>query len=443
MIDPLNEFSPNLSYEPYWWNEAPPPPAHADDPPATADVVVIGTGFTGVNAALTLSRAGRHVVGLDAGAVGFGASTRNGGQIGPGNQKFRVDDLINLFGREQAHRIYREGNEMLAYFKELVRVEAIECDLCECGRFRGAVTAGHYEAIARELEAAKRFAGVEGFVVERSDTHREVQSDAYVGGVVLSEDGSVHPGRLHAGLLERAQQAGASFFGDTRVLGYQGVRNGFTVATSRGSISARDLIVATNGYTTGLAPFFSNKIVPVGSGIIATAPLGAERITALLPRQRVYGETRRVFSYYRPSPDGTRLLFGGRCFKPHHDAQSAYRYIHRAMVRVFPELKGIPITHAWSGCVGMSRDELPHIGVDRGVHYAMGYSGTGVTRAAYFGHKVALRLLGNCDGQTAFDDVPFTDHSALARMPSAVNAYIRWMALKDAIDGLRLPARSA
>lgn len=439
----MNELPPDLSFEPYWWDAAPRPGPQIEDPPATADVVVIGTGFTGVSAALTLSRAGRHVVALDAGAVGFGASTRNGGQVGPGNQKFSVDELIGLFGRQQARRIYQEGNEMLAYFKDLVRCENIDCDLHECGRFRGAVTAAHYETIARELEAAKRFAGVEGFVVGQSDVHREVRSDAYVGGVVLSDDGGVHPGRLHAGLLERARQAGASFFGDTRVVGYQAGRSGFTVATSRGSISARHLVVATNGYTTGLAPFFDNKIVPVGSGIIATEPIGKERVAELLPHKRVYGETRRVFSYYRPSPDGTRILFGGRCFKVHREAWSAYRHIYRSMVRIFPELEGVSITHAWSGYVGVSQDELPHIGVEQGIHYALGYSGTGVTRSAYFGHKLALRLLGDDSGFTAFDDIPFRDHGVLARRPSAVKAYIRWMSLKDAMDGIRLPARSA
>lgn len=433
----MNELSHGVSFKPYWWEAAPPPP-ETETPPATADVVIVGTGFTGVNAALTLGRAGRKVVALDSGKVGFGASTRNGGQIGPGNQKYTVAQLIDRFGREQARRIYREGGDMLAYFKDLIRTENIDCDLRECGRFRGAVNTGHYDSMASEFDTARRFGGVQGFVVEKSDVHREIQSDEYVGGLVLSEDGGIHPGRFHAGLLEKARHSGATFFGSTRVLGYQAQRNGFTVSTSQGVIATRDIIVATNGYTDAFAPHFKNKVIPVGSGIVATEPIGEERVAGLMPGRRVYGETRRMFSYFRPSPDGSRVLFGGHCFDAHREAPSQYRPILKSMLRIFPDLEGVGITHAWSGYVGMSRDQFPHIGVANGVHYAMGYSGTGVTRSTYFGHKVALRLLGAANGATQFDDLAFGDHGRLARRPWAVNAYIRWMYLRDAVDNLLL-----
>lgn len=434
---PVVPLTPGASFEPYWWEAAPRPSPETRKLPSSADVVIVGTGFTGVNAALTLSRAGRDVAALDAGVIGFGASTRNGGQIGPGNQKFSVRQLVERFGEDKARRIYREGNDMLAYFKDLIRAENIDCDLSECGRFRGAVSRAHYDAIARELDAATRFAGVEGFVVEKRDVHAEVRSDEYVGGVVLSEDGGVHPGRFHAGLLDRARESGAAFFDNTRVLGYRTERNGFTVATSRGSIAARHVIVATNGYTDALAPYFRNKVVPVGSGIIATEPVGGELVARLMPGRRVYGETRRVFSYFRPSPDGTRVLFGGHCFDAHRDAPSCFGAIYRSMRRIFPDLDGVGITHAWSGYVGISRDHLPHIGVEDGVHYAMGYSGTGVTRSTYFGHKLALRLLGDGNGATQFDDIAFTDHGMLARARPLVNAYVRWMHCRDTVDRIR------
>lgn len=430
----MNEFFRNVSYEPYWWDAAPRPSPESNDLPAAIDVVIIGTGFTGVNAALTLSRAGRSVIALDRASIGFGASTRNGGQIGPGNQKFSFRELIDRFGGEKARRIYQQGNEILAYFKDLIRTENIDCDLTECGRFRGAVTAKHYETIARELDVAKQFAGVEGFVVEKSDVHTEIQSDEYVGGVVLSEDGGIHPGRFHAGLLERAQQAGTIFLGYTPVLGYRKDKGGFTVDTSRGPITTRDVVVATNAYTGKLTPYFKNKIIPVGSGIIATEPLKKELVAATLPGDRMYGETRRVFSYFRSSPDGTRILFGGRCFGAHRNTLSPYCNIYRSMLRIFPHLEGVRISHAWSGYVGMSQDQFPHMGVEEGVHYAMGYSGTGVTRSTYLGHKLALKLLGDTSGFTQFDDIPFRDHGVLARMPGAVDAYVRWMQFRDVAD---------
>lgn len=440
---PAVPMTPGASFDPYWWEAAPRPSPETKDLPSAADVVIVGTGFTGVNAALTLSRAGRDVAALDAGVVGYGASTRNGGQIGPGNQKFSVRELVDRFGKDKARRMYREGNDMLAYFKDLIRAENLDCDLSERGRFRGAVTRAHYDTIARELDAAKRFAGVAGFVVEKQDVHKEVRSDEYVGGVVLSEDGSVHPGRFHAGLLDKARESGASFFDNTRVLGYRSERNDFTVITSRGSIAARHLIVATNGYTGDApAPYFRNKIVPVGSGIIATEPIGRERVAGLMPGRRVYGETRRVFSYFRPCTDGTRVLFGGHCFAAHQETPSCYGPIYKSMLRIFPDLDGVAVTHAWSGYVGISRDHLPHIGVEKGVHYAMGYSGTGVTRSTYFGHKLALRLLGDRDGATQFDDITFADHGIPARTPGIADAYVRWMYCRDALDRIGAAIRS-
>jgi glycine/D-amino acid oxidase-like deaminating enzyme len=175
----------------------------------------------------------------------------------------------------------------------------------------------------------------------------------------------------------------------------------------------------------------------VGSAIIATEPLGTERVARLLPGRRVYGDTRRVFSYFRPSPDGTRILFGGHCFEVHRADPSPFAGIYRSMLRTLPGLEGIRISHAWSGRIGVSRDHFPHIGNVEGVHYAMGYSGTGVTRSTYFGNKVALKLLGDPDGATEFDDIPFRSHGPPARMPFVVNAVVRWMTLLDRVDALR------
>lgn len=433
----LKESFRDASFFPYWWDAGPRPSSERGELPKTADVVIVGTGFTGLSAALTLSRAGRGVVALDAEEIGFGASTRNGGQVGPGNQVFTIAQLTDRFGRDKARRIYGEGRDMLAYFKDLIHAENIDCDLDVCGRFRGAVTMRHYDAIAREFENARKFAGVEGIVVAKADVQAEIRTDRYLGGVVLSEDGGVHPGRFHAGLLARAQNAGVVFVGNTRVIGHRRDGQCFSVATSRGVIAAREVIVATNGYTDRAMPFFGRRVVPVGSGIIATEPLGTERVARLLPGRRVYGDTRRVFSYFRPSPDGTRILFGGHCFEAHRQEPSPFADIYRSMLRTLPGLEGVRIGHAWSGRIGVSRDRFPHIGSVEGVHYAMGYSGTGVTRSTYFGNKVALKLLGDPNGATEFDDIPFQSHSAPARMPFVVNTVVRWMMFMDRVDALR------
>lgn len=433
----MHQYFKNSNHQPFWWDAAPP---HESDQalPEKADVVIIGTGFTGASAALTLSRGGLQVIALDSQEIGFGASTRNGGQIGPGNQKFTVQQLVDMFGKQKALRIYQEGNQMLSFFKDLIKVENIDCDLTQCGRFRGAITNKHYDSIAREFEAAQRFADTKGFVVTKQDIYKELESDEYVGGLVLTEDGSVHPGRFHHGLVEKAKQSGAKFFSHTPVIGYQNEKRGFQVQTlNQRSIKTQHIIVATNGYIVSFGDYFKRKIIPVASAIIATEPLPEDLITRILPQHRVYGETRRVINYFRTSPDRKRILFGGRCFKAHQEVLSPYKTLYKYMLDILPGLKGAKISHCWSGYVGITENHFPHIGVHQGIHYAMGYSGTGVTRATYFGHKIALRLLGDKQGFTEFDDIPFNDHGLLSRITWMRNSYIRWLHIQDLMDEKR------
>ncbi len=184
---------------PFWWRDAPLANGQQASPRATADVVVVGAGYTGLTAALTLARAGRDVIVVDAGVPGFGASTRNGGQVGSGNQKFRVKTLIEMKGERLAVDLLREGIEMLDGIERLIHQEKIDCAFTRCGRFRGAMHPTHYEAMARDMEDLGRYAGVRSLMMSRHEQHREVGTDLFLW-FVASDGCQSSSGQISHGL---------------------------------------------------------------------------------------------------------------------------------------------------------------------------------------------------------------------------------------------------
>lgn len=424
-----------LAYRPYWWEAAPRQQSTAT-PPKGADVVIVGSGFTGLSAALTLLRQGRSAVVLERGVPGYGASTRNGGQIGSGNQKFRVKRLIALRGEKKAEALLREGVRMLDYIEHLVTAEKIDCRFSRCGRFRAAVRPEHYEAMARDMEDLKRVAGVESFMVPRAEQRSEIGSDAFFGGSVLPGDASLHPGLYHAALIHRITEAGGQVVGNAPAQSISQSQSGFVVRTPLGEIACKDVIVATNGYTDSLVPELGRRIVPIGSGLIATGEIPEAMFSGLLPKNRVYGNTNRVFYYFRAAPGERRIIWGGRVGRlAANTSPKAFRHLARDMLRVFPVLAEVPVTHAWDGQIGYTYDEVPHLGrTAQGIHYAVGYCGTGVSRATYFGHKVALQLMGDAEGRTAFDDLAFPSFPAHPVARHAVPVVETWYRIRDATN---------
>lgn len=424
-----------LRYEPYWWEGAP-RPRDVVPVPKKCNVAIVGSGFTGLSAANTLLDNGSGAVVFDRDCPGFGASTRNGGQIGSGNQKFRVKTLIALRGENKAVALLREGTEMLGYIEQLVTKEKLDCDFRRCGRFRGAIRPEHYEAMARDMEDLKRVAGVESSMIPRSQQHSEIGSDIFCGGSVLPNDASLHPGLYHSGLLARVTAKGGRVIGDAAVLEITPEAGGYRLRTARGETRAKNVIIATNGYTDGLVPELKRRIVSIGSGLVATGEIPEATLDRLLPKRRVYGNTNRVFYYFRAAPGARRIIWGGRVGRlAAANSPRAYSHLARDMLRVFPDLAEIPVTHAWSGLIGYTYDEIPHLGRSAaGLYYALGYCGTGVSRATYFGHKIALQLLGKKDGQTAFDDLTFPAYPAHPIAKRAVPAFETWYRFRDATN---------
>ena len=226
------------------------------------------------------------------------------------------------------------------------------------------------------------------------------------------------------------KSAGVGVVPYTKVLGLERERQRVVVKTERGELSAGDVIVATNGYTTEVTPEYHSRIQPVGSAIIATEPLAPELMERIMPKGRVIGETRRVFYYYRACPERRRVLFGGRVSSAANRPED-FRHLYRGMVDIFPELEGKKVTHCWTGYTGYTRDTLPHAGTQDGLHYAMGYCGSGVARASYLGRKLALKLLGDDEGKTAWDEHVFKPFLFPAATRALLPGAVAFMRLRD------------
>lgn len=399
-------FTEDFKTTPYWWDHVPRPAIPETPLPPKADVLVIGSGYTGLHAALQTARGGRHTVVIDAEDAGWGCSTRNGGQIST-SVKPGYAELCRRHGVEKAARILADGRNSLAFIEDFIRTEEIDCAFGVVGRFHAAHNAAQYEVLARSLENQPKGFEVPAHVVPRAGQRDELGTDAYHGGIVLRAHASVDPARYHAGLLAKVQATGASILPRTPALDIQRTPQGFVVTTPRGACLARDVVIATNGYTGKLTPWLRRRVIPIGSYVIATEPLPPEMMARLMPRNRIVSDTRKVVYYYRTSPDQRRILFGGRVSFSETDPRVSGPKLHTELIRLFPELAGTRVSHSWCGLVAYTFDELAHAGQHDGMHYAMGYCGSGVGMGSYLGMRMGQQVLGLKEGRTGFDDIAF------------------------------------
>lgn len=423
-----------LQTRPYWWEAAPREPKALGTLPASVDVVIIGAGYAGLSAGLTLARAGRSVLALDMEAPGFGGSSRSGGMVGHGH-RLSYSALSEAHGKAKARALIQEGIDSLAFVTDLIERESIDARFRRVGRFRGAATPADYEAQAREADLLKREVGLPVEVVPRAEQRREISSDLYHGGVVFPTHGGLHPALFHQGLLKVARAAGVQVAGHTPATCLRRDGDRFRVETSRGVVEARDVIVATNGYTPNALRPFAERVIAMPSFLIATERLGPNRVAALVPKGRMLVETAATHLYFRPSPDGERIILGGRAALHPIPLEAAARRLGRLLQKVFPSLTGVRLEHAWTGNVAMTRTSLAGIGQYDGVWYAIGCNGSGVALMPHLGNKVALKLLGRPEGATAFDDMPPPPAPLLMLRPLVQRSLTWWWRAKDALRG--------
>jgi glycine/D-amino acid oxidase-like deaminating enzyme len=427
-----NILAPDFRTSPYWWDAAAPETV-LDPLPERTDVLVVGSGYCGLSAAAELARNGVAVIVVDAAELGAGASTRSGGMVSSG-QKLVIGGAIKGVDAERMARLLEDSMSSFDHLKTLVRDNALDADLALTGRFFGAHVPRHYDRLRRHGELLARHTGVTVHEIPKARQHEVTATDFYHGGIVIDEYGGLHPGKYHRALRRLAAASGATLRSHAPVLHVHPVAGGHEVKTGRGVIRAREVLFGTNGYTGQATPYLARRVVPVTSYQIATEPLPPALMEEINPGRRMIADSKRELIYTRPSPDGTRILFGGRPGAFGISEEAAAPRLYAQMLEIWPQLHGRRITHCWSGRVGMTFDKIAHMGTHDGMHHAIGCNGNGVALMTYLGHQSALKLLGRQNRVCAFDNPAFPAHPLYAGTPWFLPIVSGWYHLLDRLD---------
>ena len=320
------------------------------------------------------------------------------------------DDLARKFGADTADALFAEAKPALNWALELIRTEGIDCDLQNTGRIQLAWTQAQFDSQRRLAAQVSTKSEVQVDVVERDGLNQEINTKAYFGGILFPEHCAIQPAKFHQGLLQAAQHRGIPVTANARVDRLERMGTGFTAYTGQGMIKAEKVILATNGYTTRPFGWHAARIFPLPSYIIASEELPANLIRHLAPGGRMMVETRARHSYFRLSPDGKRILYGGRASMRDIPLPLAATRLHDTMCEIWPELAETRISHVWTGNTGYSFTHMAHVGEREGLHFAMGFSGSGTVMAPYLGAKAAYRALDDARGQTAYAETHLKRH---------------------------------
>jgi gamma-glutamylputrescine oxidase len=396
------------------------------------DVAVVGGGVAGCSAALHLAKRGYRVALLEAHVVGYGASGRSGGQTIFGlaaSQK----SLIAQVGRDDARRLFDLSIEALDLTQSLIREYAIDCDY-HANHVHVAVKPRHLRELddwASELHEDYGYPSAR--LLNRDALQEHVRTERYLGGLIDSRSGHLHPLKFTQGVAHAAEAAGADIFEKSRVLRYE---DGPEVAvhTAHGTVRCAHLVLCGNAYIGAVAPALSRRILGVGTYIIATEPLGEERIRALLPSNAAIADINWILDYFRSSADH-RLLFGGRvsysAVQPRRLADS----MRKRMLRIFPSLADVKVAYAWGGYLDITMSRAPDFGrLAPNVFYTQGFSGHGMSLTGLAGKLVAEAVAGTAERFDVFARIPHRDFPGgrLFRRPSLMAAMMYYR-LRDVI----------
>ena len=365
----------------------------------TADVCIVGAGFTGISSALHLAEAGYSVVVLEAARMGFGASGRNGGQL-VNSYSRDIDVIEHNYGTDMARMLGDmafEGGEVI---RERIAQYDIDCDYREGGIF-AAYTPKQQRELSEQKKLWERFGHADLTLLDGDAIRNEVQSDVYCGGMLDRRGGHVHPLNLLLGEAAAVEKLGGRIFEDSQVVHLER-SNKPVVRTAQGSVTADYVLLAGNAYMGGLVPELAAKSMPCGTQVITTEPLAPEVAKGLIPNGHCIEDCNYKLDYYRVTADN-RLLFGSGVTYGGGDPRSIERFVRRRVEHVFPQLKGTRYEFTWGGDFLLTMSRLPQFGrLTNQIYYIQGYSGHGVTTTHLAGRLIAEALKGSAERFDAF-----------------------------------------
>jgi gamma-glutamylputrescine oxidase len=398
---------------------------------AQADVCVIGGGYMGLSSAIHLAERGYSVILLEAERVGWGASGRNGGQCTVGQRKAQ-DELEQIYGREEARRLWGLGVEAVATVRELVERFDIDCDL-KRGNLQAAWKRSDAEWYRRHADFMQREYGFEIRYVEGSDLEYLSGTDVFRGGLVEYASAHLHPLNYALGLAAAAIGLGVRIFENSRVTGYDRARPQ-SVRMSDGAVTARYVVLACNGYLGRLEPRVAGRIMPLNNFMLATEPLSEIQQRQLNPEDLCMFDARFVVNYWKLSSDG-RMLFGGGENYTRRFPADIRSFVRKRMLPMYPQLDKARIDYGWGGTLAITMNRMPCFGrLDPDIYYALGFSGHGVQMATLAGKLIAEAVAGTAERFDMMARIPSPRFpgGTLLRWPGLV-AGMFYHAMKDRI----------
>lgn len=431
-VPPSRHVSAAASQSDSWYHDSavrPFPVGPALQGDATADVIVIGAGFTGVSAALDLAAAGLKVVVLEANTIGAGASGRNGGLVCSG---WRHDQawFEAKMGNADATKLWALAEDAKADLLARMTHHRIDADWQS-----GQIFAAHTQAQLSGLTAdADHMADAYDYhaphFLDKAGVAEALGTDVYHGGWRDPTAGHIHPLKLLYGLAQAAKAAGAIFYETSRVLEIGHVGPQRFARTAGGRITADHVLLCGDGHLDGIHSQVEARVLPIGSFVLATAPL--DPALHILPRRDSAMDTRFVVNYWRKTSDNRLIFGGGEKYTPDWPADVT-AFVRANMIKIYPQLVDTKITHAWGGALGITPTRLPYLReLGQGLLSSSGYSGQGVVLAPYFGRILAQVVLGNMGQYDLVSrlPVPHFPGGRAFRWP-LLTAAMSWYALRD------------